>query len=150
MNRTDLTNDLAFDLFAEWEDRRAAGEPVSLEEVCAAYHPDVLAEVRDIARRLADLPGLRPASGGTYGGAGAPRGRDGAEPPGDEGWERVGRGASSVVYRGHDPDFGTTVAYKVLHPRDELLGAGELLRLMQRFEQEARILARLKHEAIVR
>jgi tRNA A-37 threonylcarbamoyl transferase component Bud32 len=133
------SDDLSLDLYAEWEDRQASGDPVSLEEVCSGY-PDSLPRVRAIAQRLAGgpvsliLPTLAHEQPSTT----------------NEEWVEIGRGASSVVYRGGDPDFGTTVAYKVLHPSDQLLSAGDLHRLLRRFEQEARILARLKHESIVR
>jgi serine/threonine protein kinase len=142
---TNLSGDLAFDLFAEWEDRQAYGDPVSLDEVCVG-HPELLGEVREIANRLAVIPGL-----GVFA---VPKRPEVPEPDSsttvDPGWVEIGRGASSVVYRGHDHNLGTTVAYKVLHPRDETLTVADTLRLMRRFELEARILARLKHQAIVR
>src|SRR5438552_3606703 len=112
MTHTEISNDLAFDLFARWEEEKACGNDVSLEEICAA-HPEVLPDIREIARRLASVADLyRLEVGGTNPSGGAPH--PGGEPyPAD--WSEIGRGASSVVYRGHDPTFGTAVAYKVLH-----------------------------------
>ena len=145
VSSNDPTNDLALDLFADWETRQANGDLVSLEEVCAG-HPELVCEVRAIAERLAGIPGL---------GAFAPADRPtvsarALRPDPTPDWVEVGRGPSGVVYRGRDPALGTVAAYKVLHPRAELLPVADTLRLMRRFELEARILARLKHPAIVR
>ncbi len=148
MTLTDLTDDLAFDLFARWEDEKAKGHHVSLEEVCAE-HPEALPHVREIARRLSSVAELFPTE--TWDPGQPPSGGSPAPPAGHPaGWVEVGRGASSVVYRGHDPTFGTAVAYKVLHTHGRLFTADDIGRLMKRFEQEARILARLKHDGIVR
>ena len=54
------TSDLPFDLYAEWEDRRANGETVTFEQVCAD-HQSELPRVYAIARQLADAPFLHPA-----------------------------------------------------------------------------------------
>jgi tRNA A-37 threonylcarbamoyl transferase component Bud32 len=131
-----MTDDFAYDLFAEWEERQALGRPVPFEDICAD-RPDLLDKVRTIAARLAGFPAL--------GQFAPPAGADGRPD-----WVEIGCGASSVVYRGYNRDLGTEVAYKVLRPRDEALSAADTLRLMRRFELEARILARLKHQAIVR
>jgi serine/threonine protein kinase len=147
MTHTDITNDLAFDLYARWEDEKALGKDVSLEEICAA-HPELMPDVREIARRLSSVAALFPAAPGRDDPcAGSATGLDARRPPD---WIEIGSGASSIVYRGHDPTFGTAVAYKVLHAQDRLLSSGDVVRLMKRFEQEARILARLKHDGIVR
>ena len=144
MPHTDITNDLAFDLYAFWEDEKARGNHVPLEEVCAT-HPELLPDVRAIAGRLAAVATL--FSTGPDGDPGSPAGAD-APHPAD--WREIGRGASSIVYRGEDATFGTAVAFKVLHVQGRLLSPADVVRLMKRFEQEARILARLKHDGIVR
>lgn len=56
----------------------------------------------------------------------------------------LGRGGMGIVYRAHQKSLGRDVAIKVLRP-------GELTfsRMLQRFEQEAKSLARLKHPHIV-
>lgn len=146
MAHTDITNELAFDLFAQWEDEKAAGSGVSLEEICAP-HPEVLPDVQKIARRLATVaPLFSPPPGD----ARPPSESDdinGCWPPS---WSKVGCGASSIVFKGEDPTFGTVVAFKVLDTQDRVLSSADLVRLMRRFELEARILARLKHDGIVR
>jgi WD40 repeat protein/tRNA A-37 threonylcarbamoyl transferase component Bud32 len=141
MFSTDATNDLAFDLVARWEDEVARGNRVPLEEVCAD-HPELLPAVREIVRRLAAAAALFPSGSGRD-----PAAHEDRCPPG---WAKVGHGASSVVYRGEDATFGTTVAYKVLNAADRLPSVADVVRQMKRFEQEARILAQLKHDGIVR
>jgi serine/threonine protein kinase len=135
MTRNDITNDLAFELFALWEDAKAQGNVISLEELCA-QHPEALPGVREIARRLGSAAILFSAN--PQAGPGA----DVIQHPPD--WIKIGSGASSIVYRGHDPTFGASVAYKVLHAQVDVE------RSMRRFEREAQILARLKHDGIVR
>jgi serine/threonine protein kinase len=56
----------------------------------------------------------------------------------------IGRGGMGVVYRGTDPMLQRPVAIKVLH--DPSLAEGEM---QQRFLQEARAAANLRHENIV-
>ena len=54
----------------------------------------------------------------------------------------AGSGGMGTVYRAHDLAAGATVAVKILNGRDT--------REVQRFDQEATILAGLTHPAIVR
>ena len=56
----------------------------------------------------------------------------------------IGRGAMGVVFRAHDPDLERTVAIKVLYPH--LTAQGDLV---ERFRQEARTAANLRHRNIV-
>ncbi|VTR99487.1 wd40 repeat-containing protein : WD40 repeat-containing protein OS=Singulisphaera acidiphila (strain ATCC BAA-1392 / DSM 18658 / VKM B-2454 / MOB10) GN=Sinac_3618 PE=4 SV=1: Pkinase: WD40: WD40 [Gemmata massiliana] len=142
MPHTEITNDFAFVLYAQWEDARAQGSSTSLEEICA-NHPELLPDVREIARRLVPESVLSCA---LPGGESVPA-RESWVP---HDWTKIGQGASSLVFRGQDPTFGTTVAFKVLQVRGAVLAPGDGVRLMKRFEQEARILARLKHDGIVR
>jgi serine/threonine-protein kinase len=58
--------------------------------------------------------------------------------------EQLGEGAMGVVYRGRHVKVGRTVAIKVLH--DHLVRNPEMV---DRFEREARIAARLHHENLV-
>src|SRR5262245_35074746 len=109
---TDITNELAFELFARWEDERARGNCIPLEEFCAA-HPEALPDVLEIGRRLAGIAELFPS--GSDEAAPPPGASPGTPPQHPPDWVEIGRGASSIVYRGYDPTFGTTVAYKVLH-----------------------------------
>jgi serine/threonine protein kinase len=137
----------AFELFAEWEERHRLGSSLPLDEFCRE-EMDLLPEVRAIAALL------EPAES-TVVGSTAPQTRTDHEPfersrhiP--EGWAEIGRGASSVVYIGHDPNFDTVVAYKVLATDSSPGDYESLTPLYQCFELEAKILARLKHEGIVR
>ncbi len=59
--------------------------------------------------------------------------------------ERVGSGASGLLFRCREPETGETVAVKVLDPR--LLADGTA---MARFRREAGVLERLSHPGIVR
>ncbi len=75
------------------------------------------------------------------------------KPPGDLRWtstryallERVGKGASSQVWRAHDAHLDREVAIKIIEPR--LLGTPAKRR---KYVKEARIHARLEHTNIVR
>ena len=58
--------------------------------------------------------------------------------------EELGRGGMSTIYRAYDPFFEREVALKVLHR--ELL---EDIQVRERFEREAKIIAKLEHAAIV-
>lgn len=142
MTPANSITDLEFELVARWEDENARGNCVSIEAVCAD-HPEVLPRARLIVHALAQVARIL-----------SPKRRSGAAPGGTadypDDWEEIGSGASSVVYRGQDPTFDTAVAFKVLHTQNRLLTSQDALRLMQRFELEAQILGRLKHDGIVR
>lgn len=56
----------------------------------------------------------------------------------------VGVGGFGIVYEAHDPDVRRRVALKVLHP-----GRMDQAGMVQRFEREARAIARLRHPGIV-
>jgi len=58
--------------------------------------------------------------------------------------DELGRGGMATVYRAYDPMFDRVVALKIL--RRELLDESQLV---ERFERETRIIARLEHAAIV-
>ena len=58
--------------------------------------------------------------------------------------ELLGRGGMGTVYRARQRKLDRVVALKVLTPRDELVAG-----LAERFEREARTLARLTHPSIV-
>jgi WD40 repeat protein/predicted Ser/Thr protein kinase len=58
--------------------------------------------------------------------------------------EEIGRGGMGIVYRARQKSVGRMVAVKILHP-GRMLSAGEV----ERFRQEAEIVARLEHPNIV-
>lgn len=58
--------------------------------------------------------------------------------------ELLGRGGMSAVYKARDPNLQRTVAVKMIHPH--LTGDEEFIR---RFESEAAVIARLRHQNIV-
>lgn len=58
--------------------------------------------------------------------------------------EMLGQGGMSAVYKAHDPNLKRTVAVKIIHPH--LTGNAEFV---QRFEQEATLVAKLRHNNIV-
>ena len=143
-HRSKADQDRAEDVYLELEARAARGEVVSLTDLCGGV-PELVEAVRAIEAKCARFDAVA--------GAPPPAGPSAAavlaEVAGGDLTE-IGRGASSIVYKGFDEDFGTTVAYKVLDPDDAGLSAEARGRLMRRFEGEIHILARLKHDAIVR
>lgn len=58
--------------------------------------------------------------------------------------EVVGRGGMGVVYKAHDPNLAIDVAIKVLRP-----DMADKKRFIQRFFQEAKVIARLTHPNII-
>ncbi|MCP5041293.1 MAG: serine/threonine protein kinase [bacterium] len=58
--------------------------------------------------------------------------------------DELGRGGMGIVYRAHQQSLDRDVAVKVLRPGDLIFGDA-----IQRFEREARSLARLRHRHIV-
>jgi hypothetical protein len=57
--------------------------------------------------------------------------------------EKLGQGGMGVVMRAHDPDFGRTLAVKILLPRAAIRAEGQ-----KRFLEEARITGQLQHPGI--
>src|SRR6187549_1558146 len=58
--------------------------------------------------------------------------------------ERVGQGGMAVVYRGKDLSLGREVAVKILHNH-----LADYQEARDRFEREARAVAKLRHENIL-
>ncbi|MGL6073614.1 MAG: serine/threonine protein kinase [Fimbriiglobus sp.] len=138
--------DLAIDIFLDWEERTRKGETLTLEEACET-RPDLLDIVREVAARLkpttpqsADtLPDEKPKPITVV-----------SVPETPDNWKEVGYGTSCIVYKGHSQEFNIDLAYKVFHPQFLAHSENALKHLLYRFEQEAKVLARLKHEGIVR
>ncbi|NUR62252.1 MAG: serine/threonine protein kinase [Catenulispora sp.] len=61
--------------------------------------------------------------------------------------ERIGRGGFGEVFRAHDESLGRSVAVKTLRTSEASLAAGQAF--LSRFEREARVMAALRHPAIV-
>ncbi|NUP51854.1 MAG: serine/threonine protein kinase [Catenulispora sp.] len=61
--------------------------------------------------------------------------------------ERIGRGGFGEVYRAHDESLGRAVAVKTLRATEASMTAGRAF--LARFEREARVMASLRHPAIV-
>ncbi|NUR29525.1 MAG: serine/threonine protein kinase [Catenulispora sp.] len=61
--------------------------------------------------------------------------------------ERIGRGGFGEVFRAHDVSLGRAVAVKTLRTTEASLAAGQAF--LARFEREARVMASLRHPAIV-
>ena len=62
--------------------------------------------------------------------------------------EELGRGATSIVYKGVDPEDGRVVAIKTLQ-RSSADDDGEADAILQRFRNEARAIGRLRHPGVV-
>jgi serine/threonine-protein kinase len=123
------------DLLLEWEERAAAGRPISPEQLCST-RPELLGELR---RRIALLRFVSPLLDlGGQAGDGVPT------VPGFQVLNLLGGGGMGVVYRARDVTLDRVVAIKM--PQPGAL-AGEVAR--SRFEREARVLAQLRHPNIV-
>ncbi|MEY9860528.1 serine/threonine protein kinase [Catenulispora sp. GAS73] len=61
--------------------------------------------------------------------------------------ERIGRGGFGEVFRAHDESLGRPVAVKTLRTTEATEAAGQAF--LSRFEREARVMASLRHPAIV-
>jgi Flp pilus assembly protein TadD len=124
------------EIVARWEMARDGGRSVSPEELCRET-PELLTPVRAALRRLYPTSPLAQPT--------APP--ESPEPPPDT--PRYGfvaflaRGGMGEVWRGHDRVLNREVAIKVLRRR---LGGGEAAR---QFREEAALVARLQHPAIV-
>jgi serine/threonine-protein kinase len=125
------------ELLLDWEEGEEEGRPVPPEELCQRC-PEHLVELR---RRIGMLRALSPLL------EAAPTSENGDASPVVPGFEilaQVGRGGMGVVYRARDLALDRVVALKMPWPAPLL---GPLVR--QRFEREARVLAKLRHPHIV-
>jgi serine/threonine protein kinase/Tfp pilus assembly protein PilF len=124
--------------------RLEAGEPVDLEEL-AREHPEHATELRELLPAMALMVNL--SRSGERRGV-SPTCDDTGAPLGELGDFRllreVGRGGMGVVYEAEQVSLGRRVALKVL-PYAGALDAKQL----QRFQNEAKAAASLKHDHIV-
>jgi serine/threonine-protein kinase len=132
-----MSQDTLAELLLDWEEGEEQGRPVPPEELCQRC-PEHLVELR---RRIGMLRALSPLL------EAAPTGECGDVSPNVPGFEildQIGRGGMGVVYRARDLALDRVVALKMPWPAPLL---GPLVR--QRFEREARVLAKLRHPHIV-
>jgi hypothetical protein len=123
------------DLLLEWESAWRAGREVTPEELCPDW-PEGQAELRRRAASLRKFEGafaLDEATTAEFAGRKAPPALPGYQIRGE-----LGRGGMGVVYRAWQENLGREVAVKVM------TGGSS-----QRFVQEARLLAQLKHDNLV-
>jgi serine/threonine-protein kinase len=130
----------------EWEECRERGENVSPADLC----PDCPERRAELGR----LIGLLEACDRLLAVDEAPPAA--AEPPsapaavaGYEVRGELGRGGMGVVYRVWDPALRREAALKMLRPAAPAALPDEAGQLARRFQQEAQVLAQLKHEHIV-
>ena len=145
------------DLVVEWEERRAAGQDVSPEDLCR----DCPELVEPLKARLRALAGLEAALdlGGPPLGETVACAQDCEPPPGGAGpvaenaWpvianyeilEELGRGGMGVVYKARQITLGRIVALKTILPQATLAEDSQ-----RRFLQEAKAMALLQHPNIV-
>jgi urea transport system substrate-binding protein len=140
------------DMLLEWEEARAAGKPVSAEELCAA-EPELAAPLK---YRIAKLEAMNhwlqgpsgPASEATLIELGSadfvPARLPAWHPPGYQILGELGRGGMGVVYKARQIGLDRVVALKTI-PASALPGSSALAR----FDIEARAVARLRHPNIV-
>jgi serine/threonine protein kinase len=135
------------DLLLLWEECRANGHTVP-----AALCPESPADAAELERRLRLLRSLDQLLAVDGGGAVALP----VAAPAPERIDRyeirneLGHGSTGVVYQAWDPQLHRLVALKVLRPTALAHTPTDAARLAHRFMQEAQVLARLKHENIVR
>ncbi len=135
---TDLSN-----LLLEWEERRERGDAVSAAELCAAA-PHLAPELERRIRLLEDCN--RVLAGATLPALGDADAADAPVPASVAGYDVLavlGRGGMGVVYKARDPVLCRVVAVKTLRPNPSVADAAD------RFRREGRVLARLRHEAVV-
>ena len=135
------------DYLLEWETRRQLGEDVTPADLC----PDSVEQQAEIRRciallkdcdRLLDVEGLLP--GGEPAATPLPRliGR----------YEvrcELGRGGMGLVWKVWDPELKREAALKMLRPSSPWHDEADARHLARRFQQEAQLLAQLRHEHIV-
>jgi hypothetical protein len=122
------------DLLVEWEDAKAAGRPVTPEELCR-HCPERVGDFLEAVAQITRLDPLLCEAGGVE--AEAPR------VPGFALYGEVGQGGMGRVYRARDLALEREVAIKFPHGRDPSAVP------RRRFEREARTLAQLRHPNIV-
>ncbi len=126
------------DALAEGSDAQDASTPLTPEEQ---------ARLERVARVFADVVAMEPDDiEALLESDDAPH-RTIAPPTLPEDYElirEIGHGGMGVVYQARQKSLDRTIAVKVLHPSDRLFGHA-----IRRFEQEARLLARLRHPNIV-
>ena len=118
-------------LFLErWEEVRQSGQSLTLQEWLNQFPDDPEMVARTwLSSRGSSSEGAPAGEGETFG------------PYEIE--EELGRGGQGVVYKAHDTRIGRTVALKVL----SAVGP-DTEKLIQRFQREARVTARLEHPGI--
>jgi serine/threonine protein kinase len=130
----------------EWEERRERGEQVSPTDLCRD-RPEDLAELARLIGMLEECDRILATSGTPP----TPQ-EDGADPTAVAGYEvrgKLGRGGMGKVYRVWDPVLRREAALKVLQLTGLATLPDEVAHLARRFQQEAQVLAQLKHEHIV-
>ncbi len=132
---SDRVNPLMLKLLAEWEETRACSQSPTPEEICVA-HPEMLAEFRDRAERLASVDTL-------FDLAGFASRETKPDIPGFELEHLIGQGGMGAVYRGRDRVLNREVAVKLP------VGAYCNAEARRRFLREGQTLARLRHPNIV-
>jgi serine/threonine protein kinase/WD40 repeat protein len=146
MTHTQSGPDLLSDLAHEFAERYRRGERPALSEYTERY-PDLADQIRDLFPALVVMEEFGSVAGQPPAAAGR-AGPDGRQVPQQLGEYRilreVGRGGMGIVYEAVQESLGRHVALKVL-PFPGLVGPTH----RERFEREARTVARLHHSNIV-
>lgn len=142
-----------YNLGLDYERKRQFNKVIPVFEAILAHAPNF----RDVSDRLARNSEVSNALvlGGS-GGASSPNGtlvvsQSGMEKPMLGRYQvdkEIGRGAMGMVYLGHDPKIGRTVAIKTLMLSQEFEG-DKLVEVKERFFREAETAGRLNHPNIV-
>jgi serine/threonine protein kinase/WD40 repeat protein/tetratricopeptide (TPR) repeat protein len=146
MTETRSEPDLLSDLAHEFAERYRRGERPALSEYTERY-PELADQIRDLFPALVVMEEFGSVAGQPPGSHGR-RAPDGSRVPRQLGEYRilreVGRGGMGIVYEAVQESLGRHVALKVL-PFHGLIGQPQL----ERFEREAKAVARLHHSNIV-
>lgn len=156
--------DIIDELLDRWETARDEGKAVSVEDLCAE-HPDLLPIVREkiqvllaMEEKMDQGPGVIPPSapGEPVGQPWLPREEDVVRDPSSVKGQTLQtsvqtqvftfyrKGGGGAIYRGEDVDLGRQQAIKVILPQHALDSE-----IRRRFENEARVTARLEHPGII-
>ena len=151
------------DLVVEWEERRAAGQAVSPEELCHDC-PELLEDLKSRLQAMAGMDAMLEAQptvtwSAPHPGAGSATTHSSSQPlreipkrtsanwptiPGYEILDEIGHGGMGVVFKARQVGLNRIVAIKML------LSHGALREdYRRRFNQEARVMALLQHPNIV-
>lgn len=156
-----MDSEIIDDLLDQWEMARDEGRPLTVEELCRD-HPDLVPEVNTRIQALLAMdahleqgPAVSPREGEPEPAWYQSDGQADKDPSAVKGqtlntsvetqvFNFYRKGGGGAIYRGEDTGLGRQQAIKVILPQHALDGE-----IRRRFENEARVTARLEHPGII-